>query len=145
AIYQLLPPIVSSDYDIFDESSDMYPVDIYIDLYDWTEDDALAYEDAIDAVLEYDDFEEAYMVGLFYIVVYLEEELYDDPVYSINIYTYEGGGNTDPDTEFDGAELDQLLGASIYDLLPVIVSFDYEFFDESSEDYPIDIFIDLFD
>src|SRR5690606_13021167 len=111
SIYQQLPPIVTADYEMFDDSSTEYPIDIYIDLFDFEESDYLAYESALAALLTLDNDEGAYVVGNFFIYIYLEETLYDVPVYSINIYTYDDSG-TDPDTTFDGAELDSLLGAS---------------------------------
>ena len=87
SFYSLLPKIYSDEYEFFDESSNSYPVDIYIDLFDWEEEDFDAYATLMDDLFEYDFESDSYLVGEYYVILYLDTELYDVPVYGINIYT----------------------------------------------------------
>lgn len=138
-IYSLLPKMYSDDYEVSDWSSDDYPVDIYVDFFDWDEEDATNYDQLLDSKLEYDELELAYIVGDFYIYV----DIFDG-VYYINIYTYPEGGQT-PDGEIDPTELNQMVGFNIYSMLPKIYSSDYALENFGDGDFPIDIYIDLFD
>lgn len=54
-LYALLPSIRSNDYEYYDNASEDYPVDIYIDLFDWVEADGVAYDTTLDALFEVDE------------------------------------------------------------------------------------------
>ena len=94
-IYSLLPKIYSDNYDFYDDSSVDYPVDIYIDLFDWVEEDAISYDNLLQSSFSVDP-EYGYVVQEnTYCFVFLDEETYDTPTFSINLYTINESG-TDP-------------------------------------------------
>lgn len=87
-VYSLLPKIYSNDYDVFDESSDDYPVDIYVDLFDWELADAEAYELALSTSLQLDDANGYVIQDNLYVFIYLDEKTYaPDAVFGLNIYS----------------------------------------------------------
>lgn len=87
-VYSLLPKIYSNDYDVFDESSDDYPVDIYVDLFDWELADAEAYELALSTSLQPDEQNVYIIQDNLYVFIYLDNELYaPDEVFGLNIYS----------------------------------------------------------
>ena len=149
-LYALLPSIRSNDYEYYDNASEDYPVDIYIDLFDWADADGIAYDTALDALFEVDEQNGYIITSEVYGFAFLDEESYDTPTWSINLYTMSAATPVDPEPPVDKAEIDSaplntFFGFDVYTLLPKIYSEDYDFYDDSSEDYPIDIYIDLFD
>ncbi len=147
-VYSLIPAIQSDDYDFFDNSSEDYPVDIYVDLFDWDEDDMSAYDSALSVDYTIDDYGNYQLDENLFILGVYDEETYDVPVYSLNIYTvaeFVIPDDPTPKDEIDGSLLNAFFTKDIYSLIPEIYSEDYEFFDNASDEYPIDVFIDLFD
>jgi M6 family metalloprotease-like protein len=87
-IYALMPEILSEDYDFLDFSDTDY-MEVYIDVFDWTENDANNYMDALDLLLTYDDTEQSWVIGDYYLYVYEDSETYPgEMVYGVGIYGY---------------------------------------------------------
>lgn len=142
-VYSLLPKIYSNNYLVDDWSSTSYPVDVYVDLFDWELADAEAYELALSTSLELDE-ENGYVIqDNLYVFIYLDEETYaPDAVFGLNIYSMAEASEKE---EIDPTELNEIIGFDVYSQIPAIYSNDYEVGDYSSEDYPVDIYIDLYD
>lgn len=147
-IYATLPKIYSSDYTIGDYSSEDYPKDIYIDLFDWVEADAIAYDEALAATFEVDDAKGYIITEEIFGFVTLDEQSYEQPVYTINLYSMAAAtdpGDPTPKAEINGATLNAFFDSDIYSLLPKIYSEDYAIDDFGEGDYPIDVYVDCFD
>ena len=86
-VYAQLPKIYSNDYEVGDYSSEEYPVDVYIDLFDWDLDDALAYDAELETALEYDDSFGYIIQDNLFIFIYQDTENFDVPVFGLNIYS----------------------------------------------------------
>ncbi|MBU1094120.1 MAG: InlB B-repeat-containing protein [Firmicutes bacterium] len=85
-IYSLMPAFTSNDALLLDYS-DSTIYEVYIDIFDWSEADGLAYIDLLDALLAYDEVEASWILGDYYIYVYADDESYDGLiVYGIGIY-----------------------------------------------------------
>ncbi len=85
-IYSTIPVLNTKDYVVIDDSdtSDYWA---FVDMFDWSEDDAYDYIDAADLALEYDDAEEAWIVGDYYLYIYEDSETYEGKtVYGVAIY-----------------------------------------------------------
>jgi|LSQX01.3.fsa_nt_gb hypothetical protein len=140
-VYSLLPPIYSEDYEVSDEASAAYPIDVYVDLYDWTGDDVIAYDGELALLFElggnFDDYE---IQENLYILV----KPYLDVAY-LNIYSFPESTEPVEKDEIDPTELNDAVGFDVYSLLPKIYSNDYEVIDDSSDKYPIDVFVELYD
>jgi M6 family metalloprotease-like protein/uncharacterized repeat protein (TIGR02543 family) len=81
-----LPTITTTDYIVLNFSDASY-LEVYIDIFDWLESDAIAYSDLLDLMLVYDDFEESWVVGEYYIYIYIDDLTYEGlEVYGIGIY-----------------------------------------------------------
>ncbi len=143
-VYSQIPQIFSNDYEILDNASEDYPIDAYVFAFDWTIDDAYAYLDALDLVLDYDDAN-GYILGEnLFLIVFQDTQNFETTVYGVNIYSI---AETEPieKAEIDPAELNAILGFDVYSQIPQIYSNEYNISDESSEDYPIDVFVYLWD
>lgn len=147
-IYAGLPEIVSSDALILDYSDEAFYV-IYIDIFTWTETDADNYETLLFDSLDYDAVEESYILGDFFVYVYIDDETYEDLiVYGIGIYGPKDGTTpVDPEqpdtTPFDKNDLNAIFGFDIYALLPAFASSDVVITDFSDETY-FEVYIDIF-
>ncbi len=141
-VYAQLPKIYSNDYEVGDYSSEEYPVDVYIDLFDWDLDDALAYDAELETALDYDDSFGYIIQDNLFIFIYQDTENFDVPVFGLNIYSVAEAAEKE---EIDPSGLNAILGFDVYALLPEIYSNDYEVGDYSSEEYPVDVYIDLYD
>ncbi len=141
-VYSLLPKIYSNDYEVGDYASESYPVDVYIDLFDWELDDAIAYETALEGSLDVDEDNGYIVADNLYIFIYQDSQTYDVPVFGLNLYSI---GEAPEKEEIDPTELNEIIGFDVYSQIPAIYSNDYEVGDYSSEDYPVDIYIDLYD
>ena len=85
-IYAQLPQITTTDYTIYDYSDASF-LEVYIDIFDWIENDATTYANLLDALLVYDDDELSWAVGNYFIYIY--EDTWSYPgrvVYGIGIY-----------------------------------------------------------
>jgi M6 family metalloprotease-like protein len=141
-IYALMPEILSEDYDFLDFSDTDY-MEVYIDVFDWTENDANNYMDALDLLLTYDDTEQSWVIGDYYLYVYEDSETYPgEMVYGVGIY----GDILSAiiDTEIDPTELNNLFGFDIYALMPEILSEDYDVLNFSDANF-MEVYIDVFD
>ena len=141
-VYSLLPKIYSNDYEVGDYASESYPVDVYIDLFDWELDDAIAYETALEGSLDVDEDNGYIVADNLYIFIYQDSQTYDVPVFGLNLYSI---GEAPEKEEIDPTELNEIIGFDVYSQIPAIYSNDYEVGDYSSEDYPVDIYIYLYD
>lgn len=147
-VYALIPVIVTSDYEVIDNSNDLFN-DVYIDVFDWTESDLMAYDALLENLLTYDALEDAYILGELFIYLYADEEIVPGSIiYGIGIYQYlEDETPVDPvDPEgvpFDKDELNGIFGFDIYALLPAIVSEDVLITDLSDETY-VEVYVDIF-
>ncbi|MGD9909903.1 MAG: InlB B-repeat-containing protein [Candidatus Izemoplasmatales bacterium] len=140
-IYADLPEISSSDYLIIDDSGDGETW-AYVDCFDWTEEDALDYMDALDLVFSYDDTEESWIIGDFFLYVYEDTDTYPgETVYGIGIYSY---GENNQSTSFDETTLNNYAGFDAYSLMPTISTNDYDVFDFSDATF-LEIYVDIFD
>lgn len=116
-IYSMLPDFETTDYVLIDDSDDdMFWV--YLDFFDWTEDDAFDYIDLLDETFAYDDTEDSYILGDYYIYVYEDDVTYDrDIVYGFSIYGEKGESVASFDDAIDVLEnmlsLDMLSEAFI--------------------------------
>ncbi|MFA7417366.1 MAG: InlB B-repeat-containing protein [Acholeplasma sp.] len=147
-IYNLLPQIITNDYELIDNSDELFN-EVYIDLFDWNEDDLNDYDVLLDAIFEYDDIELAYIVGDYYLYLYADDEvLPGQTVYGIGIYIYlDDETPVDPEDPmgepFDKDDLNALFGFDIYALLPAFQSSDViitDFSDVSMYEVYVDIF-----
>ena len=139
-IYSSMSSIESSDYKIID-ATDVYGKVAYIDIFDWSEDDAQHYMDLLDEALAYDEEEESWILNDEFIYVYTDDQTYpNEIVYGIGIYNYEN----DNQTSTDFSALNDIFGYDIYSDMPVIETSDFEIlnFSDSSE---VLIYIDVFD
>jgi M6 family metalloprotease-like protein/uncharacterized repeat protein (TIGR02543 family) len=81
-----LPTFTTTDYTVLNVS-DASNLEVYIDIFDWLESDAISYSDLLDLTLAYDDIEESWVVGEYYIYIYLDDLTYEGlEVYGIGIY-----------------------------------------------------------
>src|SRR5690554_1052975 len=147
-VYALIPEIVTSDYEVIDNSNDLFN-DVYIDVFDWTESDLMAYDALLEDLLTYDAIEDAYILGELFIYLYADDEIVPGSIiYGIGIYQYlEDETPVDPvDPEgvpFDKDELNGIFGFDIYALLPAIISEDVLITDLSDETY-VEVYVDIF-
>jgi len=85
-IYTQIPTITTTKYTIFDYSNETFK-EVYIDIFDWLESDAIAYSDLLDASLVYDSIEESWIIGDYFIYIYEDTMSYPGlSVYGIGIY-----------------------------------------------------------
>jgi len=85
-IYALLPAFSSSDVIITDFSDETF-FEVYIDIFTWSETDADNYDDLLFNLLSYDASEDSYVVGGYYIYVFIDQETYEGlTVFGIGIY-----------------------------------------------------------
>jgi M6 family metalloprotease-like protein/uncharacterized repeat protein (TIGR02543 family) len=85
-VFSLMPVFETNDYVILDDSDNEYDV-AYIDMFDWTEEDALDYIDILDTTLAYDAIEDSWILGNYFIYVYEDTFTYpNETVYGIGIY-----------------------------------------------------------
>ncbi|PKK97133.1 MAG: hypothetical protein CVV58_02785, partial [Tenericutes bacterium HGW-Tenericutes-3] len=75
-IYTLIPTFETYDYVIVDFSDATF-FEVYVDMFDWTENDVDAFIDLLDAQLTYDDLEESWILGDYYIYAYEDVETYE--------------------------------------------------------------------
>lgn len=142
-IYQSIPSFSTLDVILVD-LSDMDFLEVYIDIFDWTEADLDAYLTRLDALLTWDDLEESWVLGDYYIYLYADDETYPDQlVYGIGIYG-DRPSHEEPDTSFDPTELNKLFGYNIYQTMPAFDSKDALVLDFSENGY-IEVYIDIFD
>ncbi|MDY0345259.1 MAG: hypothetical protein RBR44_01695 [Bacilli bacterium] len=141
-VYSLLPEIYSNDYEVGDYSSESYPIDVYIDLFDWELNDVIAYETALESSLVLDEDNGYIIQENLYIFIYEDTENFDVPVFGLNIYSIAESVEKD---EINPALLNTYFDFDIYVMIPQIFSNDYEIGSYPSEDYPVDVYIDLYD
>jgi M6 family metalloprotease-like protein/uncharacterized repeat protein (TIGR02543 family) len=144
-IYALLPAIVSSDALILNESDEAFYV-VYINIFTWTETDADNYDTLLFDSLAYDELEESYILGEFFVYVYIDDITYEGlTVYGIGIYGPKDGTTpVDPETKpFDSNELNAIFGFNIYALMPSFVSAETIISDVSDTTYYA-VYIDIF-
>lgn len=144
-IYSKIPKVYSNDYEFYDDSSDDYPVDIYIDLFDWVEADFLSYEAELDRTMTVDEQNGYIVEENIFAYVFLDDQSFETPTYSINIFKLAEVVPPTPKTEIDYTQLNTYFGFDIYAMIPKIYSENYVYFDNSTPEYPVDIFIDLLD
>ena len=85
-IYKQLPEITTTDYTVYDYSDASF-IEVYIDIFDWLESDATTYANLLDALLIYDDVEESWVIGNYFIYIYEDTMSYQNLiVYGIGIY-----------------------------------------------------------
>lgn len=141
-LYTLMPNITSSDYYLIDASDETW-FEVYIDFFDWTSVEADAYIASLDANLSYDDVEESWVVGDYYIYLYEDAETYPGlTVYGIVVYGDVKNGSEKAD--YDPAALNALFGFDIYASMPPFQSNDAELVDYSEGTYK-EVYIDIFD
>src|SRR5690606_30219243 len=124
-ISALLPEMVVNDYQIFDDSDDEM-IAVYLYVFNWDLEDALAYMDLLDLELTYDSIEDAWVLGDYFLYVFDDDIEFGELFYGIGIYGYLEDG-TDPGdpvegTPFDKNELNALFGFDIYELMPDFAS-----------------------
>ena len=93
-IYSLIPKIYSNDYEFFDDSSVDFPIDIYIDLFDWSEADAVAYDESLAANLPVNEDYGYVLQENTYTRVYFYDDDFGNTVFYINLFTVNDGGTT---------------------------------------------------
>lgn len=145
-ISALLPVVTSNDYVVID-MSDESGFEVYVDLFDWTEANLDTFMDLLDQTLTWDEQEESWVIGDYFIYAYGDEDTYPGlTVYGFGIYgSKEQGGGGDPTGEpFDSNELNALLGFNIYALIPSFQSNDAAIVD-MSEGTTREVYIDMFD
>jgi hypothetical protein len=113
-IYSLLPKIYSNDYELYNWPDDEYPIDLYLFLDDWAEDDYLDYVDALDA----SNFEYEFAYG--YV---LADELFLDISHDsfgtiINIYLYPNDSPILQSDVWPADVINDFLGEDIGSLVP---------------------------
>jgi M6 family metalloprotease-like protein/uncharacterized repeat protein (TIGR02543 family) len=85
-IYSLMPSFTSEDVLILNYS-DHVNYEVYIDIFDWTSTDSDDYIDLLDLALTYDDIEESWVLGDYFIYVYEDTQSYPgEIVFGIGIY-----------------------------------------------------------
>ncbi len=85
-IYQYIPEITSDDYEIFNYSEGNFK-EVYIDVFTWDEQDSFNYMDELDLLLSYDNNEDSWILGDYYLYVYEDTLSYPNKtVYGIGIY-----------------------------------------------------------
>ncbi|WP_264229751.1 InlB B-repeat-containing protein [Acholeplasma laidlawii] len=147
-VYALIPEIVTSDYEVIDNSNDLFN-DVYIDVFDWTESDLMAYDALLENLLTYDALEDAYILGDLFIYLYADDEIVPGSIiYGIGIYQYlEDETPVDPvdpvGAPFDKDELNGIFGFDIYALLPAITSNNVIITDLSNETN-FEVYVDIF-
>lgn len=147
-VYALIPEIVTSDYEVIDNSNDLFN-DVYIDVFDWTESDLMAYDALLENLLTYDALEDVYILGELFIYLYADDEIVPGSIiYGVGVYQYlEDETPVDPvDPEgvpFDKDELNGIFGFDIYALLPAFTSNNALITDLSDETY-FDVYVDIF-
>ncbi|MDD4344958.1 MAG: hypothetical protein PHP09_03365, partial [Bacilli bacterium] len=110
-IYSLIPKIYSNDYEFFDDSSVDFPIDIYIDLFDWSEADAVAYDESLAANLPVNEDYGYVLQENTYTYVYFYDDDFGNTVFYINLFTVNDGGTT----PIDPGETSIATLTSIYD------------------------------
>lgn len=142
-VYALMPSITSSDYYLMDSSDETW-FEVYIDFFDWTNVEADAYMALLDSNLTYDDVEESWVVGDYFLYIYEDPDTYPGlTVYGMVIYgdkETSGGDKAD----YDGSALNTLFGYDIYESMPPIKTNDAELIDYSEGSYK-EVYIDIFD
>src|SRR5690606_9813958 len=146
-ISALLPEMVVNDYQIFDDSDDEM-IAVYLYVFNWDLEDALAYMDLLDLELTYDSIEDAWVLGDYFLYVFDDDIEFGELFYGIGIYGYLEDG-TDPGdpvegTPFDKNELNALFGFDIYELMPDFAS-NSSLISDYSDETVIDVYIDIFD
>lgn len=145
-VYSLLPKIYSNDYEVIFAPSEEYPVDVYVDLADWTEEEATNYQEALDKKYT-SDANNVYTIGnSLYALIYAGETVASSD-FGINIYASSDFIPTAPSAkdEINADDFNTYFDFDLYATLPKIYSEDYEFKDASSVDYPVDIYLELLD
>ena len=85
-IYTLIPEIISNDY-LLTNVSDEFFIEVFIDIFDMTSEEAFAYMDQLDLMFTYDDTEQSWVIGDYFLYVYEDTETYPgDTIYGISIY-----------------------------------------------------------
>lgn len=146
-VYAMIPKIFSEDYEIGDYSSEEYPVDIYIDLFDWTEEDVDDYNDALENMLDVDQ-ESGYIIKDNLFIFADLDDSSGEIIPIINIYSIgdEGGEGGDIEgIEIALEDIKDIFGFDVIALLPVFNSSDLLVWDYSTPDFPRDVYIDLYD
>ncbi|MDY0399809.1 MAG: hypothetical protein RBR36_03850 [Bacilli bacterium] len=110
-IYSLIPKIYSNDYEFFDDSSVDFPIDIYIYLFDWSEADAVAYDESLAANLPVNEDYGYVLQENTYTYVYFYDDDFGNTVFYINLFTVNDGGTT----PIDPGETSIATLTSIYD------------------------------
>ncbi len=138
----MLPKIYSNEYEVVFSPSEDYPVDVYVDLSDWTEEEATNYQEALDDKYTA-DANNVYTIGnSIYALIYYEEQ-----TYGINIYADHNFVPSAPSAkdEINDDDLNAYFDFDLYATLPEMHSEDYEITDVSSVEYPIDLYIEFLD
>lgn len=142
-IYSTMPAFVTADVILLDYSESNF-MEVYIDIFDWSEADADAYIALLDASYPWDDFEESWVLGDYFIYVYADDQTYPGKiVYGLGIYG-DKISDVDPKTPFDFNELNDLFGFNIYTLMPPITSGDVLVLDYSDATFR-EVYVDFFD
>lgn len=145
-IYSTMPSFTTDDVLLYDYTDDTF-FEVYIDIFDWTDADAQSYMDLLDDLLVYDDTEESWIIGDYYLYVYVDDETYPGEIVNgIGIYGERESGNAteDPRADFDPAELNTIFGFDIYRLMPSFKTDDSELFDYTEGTF-FEVYIDVFD
>jgi M6 family metalloprotease-like protein/uncharacterized repeat protein (TIGR02543 family) len=142
-IYKTMPSFETSDVLLLDYSEGNFR-EVYIDIFDWSEADADAYIALLDANYAWDDLEESWILGDYFIFVYEDDVTYQGKiVYGIGIYG-EIESEEEPTNSFNPNELNDLFGFNIYALIPSITSDDALILDYSDGTFK-EVYVDLFD
>ena len=143
-IYATLPAFTTNNAALVDLSEGTTK-EVYIDIFDWTNETASAYMDLLDTTLTYNATEEAWVLGNYFVYVFEDADTYPgQTVYGIGIYSASEQGGGGDGTEFEPIVLNTIFGFDIYALIPSIQSNDSEVFDESVGTDK-EVYIDLFD
>ena len=141
-LYTLMPNITSSDYYLIDASDETW-FEVYIDFFDWTSVESDAYTALLDANLTYDDVEESWVVGDYYIYLYEDAETYPGlTVYGMVVYGEVPNGNEKAD--YDPTALNTLFGFDIYSSMPPFKT-DNAILVDYSEGTFKEVYIDILD
>lgn len=144
-VYVLIPKVYSNEYFIHDwNDGEGDEVDIYLYLLDWVIADAFDYMNLLDDVLDFDYSEESYIVNEDVYLYIFQDTVNFAPVTAYGLAFYTLGEPVEKD-EIDPTELNDLAGFDLYALLPEIYSNEYEVSDWAGDNYPVDIYIDLYD
>lgn len=142
-IHSLLPVLTSNSYLVTDRS-DVELLEVAVDFLDWERNEADAYSLLLDAALNYDETEEAWILGGYFVYIYENTETYPGyTVYGLGIY---GAIEVEPEVRqpFDPAILNGIFGFDIYKSLPAFNTDDFELTDLTEETYK-EVYIDIFD